>query len=345
MSVDKLFKGQEIIVVGGAGYIGAHVCKALSEHGAKPMTFDNLSSGHAHAVKWGPLEPVDLRDAATTEAAFQRYAHVKTVIHLASSIEVGIGETHPAEFYQNNVLGAMNLLNAMRKTAAEQIIFSSTCATYGETDAMPLTEDQAQIPVSTYGKTKLAIEHMIESYHKAYGLKYVTLRYFNAAGADAGGQIGEEHDPETHLIPIALRSAMGLRGCMKIFGTDYDSPDGTCIRDYIHVNDIALAHIKSLQAFDNGLSATALNIGTGHGVSNLQILKTIERVTGLPLPYEPAPRRAGDLSRLYANGAKAKAAIGFEPQHSDIENIIKTAWNFHKREMNKEKKNGAAREN
>ncbi|WP_371395365.1 UDP-glucose 4-epimerase GalE [Fretibacter rubidus] len=333
MSADKPLNDRDIIVVGGAGYIGAHVCKTLSKYGANPITFDNLSSGHAHAVKWGPLETVDLRDAGATEAAFQRYAHVETVIHLASSIEVGIGETHPAEFYQNNVLGAMNLLNAMRKTDAAQIIFSSTCATYGETDAMPLTENQPQIPLSTYGKTKLAIEHMIESYHKAYGLKYVTLRYFNAAGADEAGEIGEEHDPETHLIPIALRSAMGLRGRMKIFGTDYDTPDGSCIRDYIHVSDIALAHVKALLALDTGLAATSLNIGTGNGVSNLEVLQTIERVTGLPLPYDPAPRRGGDLSRLYADGAKAKAIIGFEPQHSGIETIIKTAWNFHKREM------------
>jgi len=218
----------------------------------------------------------------------------------------------------------------MRATNVNQLIFSSTCATYGETENMPLVESEPQIPFSTYGKTKLAIEHMIESYHKAYGLNYVTLRYFNACGADESGEIGEEHDPETHLIPIAIFAAMGKRTKMKIFGTDYDTPDGTCIRDYIHVTDIAQAHINAMRAFDQGLEKTELNIGTGKGVSNLEILQTIERVTGLPLPYDAAPRRDGDLTQLFADGAKAKDVLGFEPKHSGLENIIQTAWKFHR---------------
>lgn len=322
--------GRDIIVVGGAGYIGSHVCKALQERGARPITFDNLSSGHAHAVKWGPLEPVDIRDAAALDSAFARYPDVKTVIHLASSIEVGIGERHPAEFYDNNVVGALTLLKAMRRAGSAQLIFSSTCATYGETDAMPLRETQPQLPLSTYGRTKLAIEHMIQSFHAAYGLNFVTLRYFNACGADKSGEIGEEHDPETHLIPLAIASALGRLGTMKIFGTDYDTPDGTCVRDYIHVTDIARAHIDAIRAFDAGLSAAQVNIGTGIGISNLEILKAIEAISGKPLPYEKAPRRKGDLSRLYADAAKAKAVLGFLPEHSTLDNIIKTAWNFHK---------------
>lgn len=320
----------DIIVVGGAGYIGAHVCKTIREHGGNPITFDNFSSGHKHAVKWGPYVDVDVRDKAALSAAFADHATATCVVHLASSIEVGIGEKHPAEFYANNVLGALNLLDAMREVDVDTLIFSSTCATYGETENMPLTEDEPQLPVSVYGKTKLAIEHMIQSYHKAYGLKYVTLRYFNASGADADGEIGEEHDPETHLIPNALKSAAGIGKPMKLFGTDYDTPDGSCVRDYIHVNDIALAHIDALREFENGLMTAEVNIGTGNGISNLEILQTIERITGLPLPYEAAPRREGDLTRLYADASKAKSVLGFTPRHSDIDNIIRTAWAFHK---------------
>lgn len=325
----QMLAGREFIVAGGAGYIGSHVCKTIADHGGTPITFDNLSAGHEHAVKWGPLVNVDLRDRAATFAAMKSHSHVKTVIHLASSIEVGFGEKQPAEFYDNNVSAALNLLMAIKETEADRLIFSSTCATYGETQNMPLVESEPQLPVSVYGKTKLAIEHMIQSFHRAYGLNYVTLRYFNASGADESGLIGEEHDPETHLVPIALQAAAGLRPKMKIFGTDYDTPDGTCLRDYIHVNDIALAHILAEQAFDNGLTNAEVNIGTGQAVSNLEILQTIERVTGKPVPYDEAPRREGDVTKLFADGANAKEILGFEPLHSGIENIIQTAWRFH----------------
>lgn len=328
MSAD--LKGQTHIVVGGAGYIGSHVCKMIAEHGGEPVTFDNFSSGHAHAVRWGPAIDVDLNNQDELFQAMEKHKDATSVIHLASSIEVGIGEKDPAGFYQNNVIGAYNLLEAMRAYGLNRFIFSSTCATYGETEKVPLTEDQPQTPFSVYGKTKLAIEHMTQSYHKAYDLKYITLRYFNASGADPSGEIGEEHDPETHLIPIALQSAVGRRGKMKIFGTDYDTPDGTCIRDYIHVNDIALAHIKGLERFNEGLSHLEVNIGTGDGYSNLEILKAIEKATGLPLPYDAAPRRPGDVTRLFADASRAKEKLGFQPQFSDLENIIATAWNFHK---------------
>lgn len=324
------FDGQDIIVIGGAGYIGSHVCKALSDAGARPITFDNFSAGHAHAVKWGPYVDVDIRHADRLEATFADYPQARTVIHLASSIEVGAGEKDPAEFYDNNVMGALTLLRTMQKTGRDRFIFSSTCATYGETEVMPLTETQLQNPVSVYGKTKLAIEHMIQSFHKAYGLSYVTFRYFNAAGADADGEIGEEHEPETHLIPNALRAAAGLGEDLKLFGTDYDTPDGSCIRDYIHVTDIARAHLLALSAFDTGLTQAELNIGTGRGVSNLDILAMIKQVTGRAVPYTAASRREGDLTRLYADGAQAKDVLDFTPEHSDLENIIRTAWNFHK---------------
>ena len=324
-------KGKDILVVGGAGYIGAHVCKALADVGATPITVDNLSSGHADAVRWGPLVEVDLRDRAATSEACQAHADAHAVVHLASSIEVGLGERDPEGFYENNVIGAFNLLAGMRAAGLDRLIFSSTCATYGETDVMPLTEDTPQRPFSVYGKTKLAIEHMIQSYHRAYGLSYVTLRYFNASGADASGEIGERHDPETHLIPIALEAAAGRRGRMKVFGTDYPTPDGTCVRDYIHVSDIAQAHLDCLAAFERGLTSAEINVGTGAGLSNLQILEAVGRVTGRPVPYDPAPRREGDLSQLYADPARAKALIGFEAAHSDIDTIIETAWNFHRR--------------
>ncbi len=328
MSAD--LSGQSHIVVGGAGYIGSHVCKMIAALGGTPVTFDNLSSGHDHAVQWGPLVNVDLCNVEKTREAFHAHKEAVSVIHLASSIEVGIGEKDPAGFYNNNVIGAYNLLEAMRANNLNRFIFSSTCATYGETENVPLTEDEVQNPFSVYGKTKLTIEHMIQSYHNAYALNYITLRYFNASGADPDGDIGEEHDPETHLIPIALEAAAGRRGKIKIFGTDYETPDGTCIRDYIHVNDIARAHILGLQRFDEGLTNLEVNIGTGNGYSNLQILQTIEKVTGLPLPYDATPRRPGDVTRLYADATRAKEVLGFEPAHSDLENIIRTAWNFHR---------------
>ncbi|WP_427454758.1 UDP-glucose 4-epimerase GalE [Litorimonas sp. WD9-15] len=321
--------GQDIIVVGGAGYIGSHVCKMIAQQGGRPITFDNLSAGHEHAVQWGPLEKVDLCDRAALDTAFKNWSNATAVVHLASSIEVGIGEKQPAEFYTNNVVGALNLLDAMRVAKLDKLIFSSTCATYGETDKMPIEESDPQLPFSVYGKTKLAIEHMIQSYHKAYGLNYVTLRYFNAAGADESGLIGEEHDPETHLIPIAMQAAAGRRKELTLFGTDYDTPDGTCVRDYIHVNDIARAHICALEKFEAGLSKAEINIGTGDGVSNLDVLKTIGEVTGHVVPYVEGARRDGDLSKLYADKGQAKAVLGFEPIHSSLENIIKTAWNFH----------------
>jgi len=325
-------KDKTYIVVGGAGYIGSHVCKMIASHGGHVVTFDNFSTGHKHAVKWGPYIDVDLRDRSAVSTALKSQNNIDSVIHLASSIEVGIGEKQPAEFYENNVLGAFNLLEGMREAGLDRLIFSSTCATCGETDKMPLSEDTPQTPFSVYGKTKLAIEHMIQSYHKAYDLKYCTFRYFNAAGADPSGEIGEEHEPETHLIPIALAALAGQRDKMQVFGTDYDTPDGTCIRDYIHVNDLALAHILALKKLDQALDKLELNLGTGRGYSNLEVIKTIESVTDMTVPYEIAPRRAGDLSQLYADCQRAKDVLGFVPQASSLENIIETAWNFHKKQ-------------
>ena len=325
----KNLKGKPIIVVGGAGYIGSHVCKTISSKGGIPIVFDDFSAGHGHSIKWGPSELVDLRNSKAILKAFEKYKSIETVIHLASSIEVSYGENFPSEFYTNNVLGTLNLLNAMKNTNARKIIFSSTCATYGEIDDVPIMETVTQNPSSVYGKTKLAIEHMIESFHTAYSLDYIILRYFNAAGADPEGDIGEEHDPETHLIPNALDAAANGK-LMKIFGDDYDTIDGTCMRDYIHVNDIAGAHIHSMQAQENGLVSADVNIGTGTAYSVFQIINMIEKVTGYNVKYKICKRRAGDLSKLYADTSKAEKVLGFKTKYSDLENIIQTAWNFYK---------------
>ncbi len=328
------YAGQKILIIGGAGYIGSHVCKMIADQGGLPITIDNLSSGHKKVVKYGPLVQADLRNRHEVQSALSAHNDAFAVVHLASSIEVGLGEKDPSDFYENNVIGAFNLLEEMRENNLNRIIFSSTCATYGESETLPLTEKEAQTPFSVYGKTKLAIEHMIQSYHTAYGLNFVTLRYFNAAGADPSGEIGEEHDPETHLIPIALAAAAGLRPQLKIFGLDYDTPDGTCVRDYIHVNDIARAHLVSLAKLTSENVGLQVNIGTGRGYSNLEIIKTIEAVTGLNLPFDPAPRRPGDVAQLFADTTMAKTELGFEPVYSKLTTIIETAWNFHRKNWN-----------
>ncbi|MGB0906169.1 MAG: UDP-glucose 4-epimerase GalE [Maricaulaceae bacterium] len=316
-----------ILVTGGAGYIGSHMCKTLFKAGYHPVTFDNLSAGHVTSVKWGPLVKGDVRNVLDLERAFKTYAP-EAVIHFAARIEVGEGESNPFEFYDNNVVGTLTLLNTMKSFGVPKIVFSSTCATYGETQNMPLSEDEPQHPVSVYARTKYTSEGLLDSYHKAHGLRFAALRYFNAAGADLDGEIGEQHDPETHLIPNALKAAAGKGNPLKLFGTDYDTPDGTPLRDYIHVQDLANAHMLALKKLDEE-SALKLNLGTGQGSSVLDIINTIERVTGRKVPYDVAPRREGDVTRLYADVQKAKEVLEFTAQHSSLENIIKTAWDFH----------------
>ncbi|MDC0421746.1 UDP-glucose 4-epimerase GalE [Hellea sp.] len=321
-------KKETILVVGGAGYIGSHVCKAIHENGGRPIVFDNLSTGHRHAVRWGDLMEGDIRDADALDKAFQTYKPT-VVIHLASCIEVGEGEVNPEKFYDVNVIGSLSLLNSMRRNKINQIIFSSTCATYGDTQNLPLRETEPQVPVSVYGQTKHFVENLLRSYAKAYGLQYAILRYFNASGADADGNIGEEHNPETHLIPNALKAAAKIGGTMKLFGDDYDTPDGTCVRDYIHVTDLADAHLLSKEALKKGIETLEVNVGTGIGISVLELLNTIKYVTGHEVPYDIAPKRSGDVAKLYADVSKAEEILGFKAKHSSIENIIRTAWNFH----------------
>lgn len=317
-----------VLVVGGAGYIGAHICKALAARGDRPVVFDNLSSGHRHAVKWGPLVEGDIRSRADLDSAFSQYAP-DAVMHFAAFIEVGIGEQRPLDFWDNNVGGVITLLQAMKCAGNDKLVFSSTCATYGEPERLPLTEAEPQTPVSVYGRTKLAVEQMLRDVSRGEGLRYAALRYFNAAGASPDGEIGEEHEPETHLIPNALRAAAGLGGRMKLFGEDYDTPDGTCIRDYVHVMDLADAHLAALDRLFEVEGGLACNLGTGNGFSVREILDAVETVTGQRVPHDVHPRRPGDAERLLADTTLAREVLGFAPQRSDPKTIIADAWRFH----------------
>ncbi|MFZ2007981.1 MAG: UDP-glucose 4-epimerase GalE, partial [Stellaceae bacterium] len=257
---------QSVLVTGGAGYIGSHACKALAQAGYVPVTYDNLSRGHRHAVRWGPLVEGEIADHAAVAAALKAH-HVSSVMHFAAFAYVGESGTDPALYYRNNVVGTLALLDAMREAAVDRIVFSSTCATYGLPEKMPIAETTPQRPVNPYGETKLAIERVLHWYGQAYGLRSVALRYFNASGCDRDGEIGEEHDPETHLIPLVLRAALGSAGPVSIFGTDYATQDGTAIRDYIHVEDLASAHVRAIRYLAEGGASTAVNLATGRGYS------------------------------------------------------------------------------
>lgn len=316
--------GRPIIVTGGAGFIGSHACKSLAEAGYLPVTIDNLLTGHADAVKWGPLEQIDIRDTDATADVLRRYKP-STVIHFAACAYVGESVTAPDLYYDNNVRGMISLLAAMKSEQIKTLVFSSSCATYGIPDVLPIRETTPQKPINPYGRTKLIGEMMVRDHSAAFGLRYVMLRYFNAAGSDLEGQLSERHDPETHLIPIALMAAAGTLDQLKIFGTDYDTPDGTCIRDYIHVSDLAEAHRLALVYLEQARENLEVNLGSGEGSSILDITRAIARVTGRPVPCIHALRRAGDPAELVAATAKAKRFLGFSTRHSDIESIIRDA--------------------
>ncbi|MBT2130604.1 UDP-glucose 4-epimerase GalE [Aliiroseovarius lamellibrachiae] len=313
-----------ILVTGGAGFIGSHTCKHLAQHGFLPVTLDNLSTGHADAVQWGPLERADLRDAVAVEAAMRRH-QVKLVMHFAASAYVGESVQDPALYYDNNVGGMIGLLKAAQACALDKIIFSSSCATYGEPQTSPVSETCPQIPMSPYGHTKLICEEMLQAYEQAYGLRHVALRYFNAAGSDPEGVLAERHDPETHLIPLALLAAAGQRGALSVFGDDYPTPDGSCVRDYIHVQDLAHGHLLAARYLLEGGPSVALNLGSGVGQSVFDVIHAIGRITGRPVPYDVAPRRAGDPPALWACAQKAKAVLGFETRRSTLDHIIQDA--------------------
>ncbi|MES9996926.1 UDP-glucose 4-epimerase GalE [Desulfovibrio aminophilus] len=311
-----------VLVTGGAGYIGGHACKALARAGYLPVTLDDLSAGHEWAVKWGPLVRADVADRAALDAVFREY-RPEGVLHFAARIEVGESMRDPGKYYGNNCVASLRLLEAMRDHGCLRIVFSSTCAVYGAPQRLPLTEDHPQWPVNTYGWSKFTVERMLEDFHRAHGIANLRLRYFNAAGADPDAELGEEHDPETHLIPLVLRAAAG-RGAIKVFGRDYDTPDGTCLRDYIHVTDLARAHVSALNLLERG-GSQALNLGVGEGFSVREVLDTAERVTGRSIPREDAPRREGDPAALLAEPTAARRALDWEPEYG-LEDMIAHAW-------------------
>ena len=322
---------QTILVTGGAGYVGAHASKALARAGWLPVVYDNLSRGRREAVRWGPLVEGDIADRARLAAAMAEH-RVVAVMHFAAFAYVGESVGDPALYYRNNLAGTLSLLDAMRDAGIAEIVFSSTCATYGTPDRVPIAESAPQRPVNPYGETKLAIERALHWYGEAYGLRSAALRYFNAAGADRDGEIGEAHDPETHLVPLVLEAALGRRAAIEIFGTDYPTPDGTAIRDYIHVEDLARAHLLALERLRAGGGSIALNLGTGQGHSVREVIAAAEWVCGRPIPVREAPRRLGDPPSLVADPSLAAQALGWRAQSSDPETIVATALAWHRRE-------------
>jgi UDP-glucose-4-epimerase GalE len=316
-----------VLVTGGAGYVGSHSAKLLSESGHDVTVVDNLAEGHRAAVGTLPLVVADLLDRERITALIQD-KRIEAVMHFAAFAYVGVSVTEPAKYYHNNIVGTLALLDAMRAGGVDRIVFSSTCATYGNPQRVPITEDHPQTPISPYGFTKLAIEHALADYSRAYNLGYAALRYFNASGAAADGTIGEDHDPETHLIPLVLQVALGQRPHAEIFGTDYPTPDGTCIRDYIHVDDLATAHLAALEKLQPG-NELKLNLGTGEGASVKQVIDRCREVTGHPIPTREGPRRPGDPPELVADPTAAKRALGWEARHKDVRTIIESAWRWH----------------
>lgn len=322
-----------ILVTGAAGYIGAHAAKELASRGHHPLALDNLVHGHREFARWGTFVEGDLADTALLCDLLKTYT-VRAVMHFAGFAYVGESVTDPLKYYRNNVANTLNLLEAMRATGVDKIIFSSTCATYGVPLEIPMSEEHLQAPINPYGMGKLMVETMLRDFSAAYGMHHVVLRYFNAAGADPGGDLGEWHDPETHLIPLALDAATGRRPSLSIFGTDYDTPDGTCIRDYIHVSDLAAAHIKALEYLLAGGGSVALNLGNGQGFSVREVIAAVERVTGKGVPVDNAPRRPGDPDMLIGSALKARNILGWQPGYGSIEDIIATAWVWHRKLWN-----------
>ena len=319
-----------ILVCGGAGYIGSHVNKMLNRMGYDTVVFDNLVYGHREAVKWGKFVRGDLKNPEEIEAVFDA-CPIEAVMHFAAYAYVGESVTDPEKYYFNNVACTLNLLRAMRGHGCNKIIFSSTCATYGEPERVPITEDMPQNPINPYGASKLMVERILSDYGTAYGLRSVALRYFNAAGADPEGEIGEDHNPETHLIPLVLDAASGKRPDIKVFGTDYPTRDGSCIRDYIHVEDLAKAHILALQYLQNGGASERFNLGNERGTSVLEVIEAVKKVTGRDFKVTLSDRRSGDPATLVGSSDKVKAVLGWEPQYAEIETIVEHAWKWHEK--------------
>jgi len=321
-------KDQTVFVSGGAGYIGSHACKLLRSQGFLPVTFDNLSTGWREAVKYGPLEEGDLMDRARVDAVFKEYAPV-AVMHFAALSQVGESMDVPGKYWRENVLGALNLIEASVDAGCRNFVFSSTCATYGDKDEETLTEDTPQQPINAYGGSKLAIEGILRDFSARYALDHVIFRYFNVAGSDPEAEIGEFHQPETHLVPLMLEAIAGKRPALTVFGTDYDTPDGTCIRDYVHVQDLVEAHVLGLKWLLDGKGSRVFNLGTGSGFSVKQVLDACRQVTGKDVPHDIGPRRAGDCTRLVSGSVRAETDLGWSPKRSTLDQMIADAWRWH----------------
>jgi UDP-glucose-4-epimerase GalE len=317
-----------VMVAGGAGYIGSHSLRDLLEKGFDAFAFDNLSTGHAPSVGRAGLIRGDLQDGALVERTL-RERKVRSVFHFAANCYVGESVVDPEKYYRNNVAATLTLLSAMRRAGVGEFIFSSTCATYGNPVQDRMDETHPQAPINPYGRSKLMVERMLEDFAAAYGLRYVSLRYFNAAGAHPDGTIGEDHEPETHLIPLVLRVANGRMERLSLYGDDYPTPDGTCIRDYIHILDLADAHRLALDYLDRGGESTAFNLGNGAGYSVLEVIKCAERVTGRKIPYQVVARRPGDPPRLVGDSTRAQKLLGWRQQFGDLKTIVETAWKWH----------------
>jgi UDP-glucose 4-epimerase len=318
-----------ILVIGGAGYIGSHMVKCLLQHQEDVLVMDNLEKGHRDALLGANLIKADLRRREQLDRVFQQHA-VECVMHFAAYASVGDSVQNPSKYYDNNVVGCYTLLEAMRVHKIDKLIFSSSAAVYGEPITVPIPEDHPKSPTNPYGETKWAMEKMLQWYGQAYGIRSISLRYFNAAGADPEGLIGEDHDPEEHLIPVALLAALGKRSKLRIFGTDWETPDGTCIRDYVHVADLAEAHFLALLSLRNDGRINAYNLGNGQGFSVKEVIDAIQKVIGRTVPVEPAPRRAGDPARLIAGSSRAQAELGWKPIYPNLDIIIQHAWVWRK---------------
>ncbi len=316
-----------VLVAGGAGFIGSHVCKALARAGYLPVAYDNLSNGHADAVRWGPLEVGDLSDVAALGHAFATWRPV-AVMHFAAFIEVAESVRDPARFYANNVGGTLALAAAMQAAGVGALVFSSTAAVYGDPVRLPMAEDHPLAPINPYGRGKLMAEQMLADLAAARGLRHVVLRYFNAAGADPDGDLGERHEPESHLIPLAVQAALGLRPELAVFGDDYPTPDGTCVRDYVHVSDLATAHVAALRRLLAGGDGLTANVGTGQGHSVRQVIDTVATVTGRPVPHRIAPRRPSDPPELVADAGLLRRELGWRPARPALADQVGDAWRW-----------------
>lgn len=319
-----------ILIVGGAGYIGSHINKELTKKGFETVVFDSLVKGHQEAVKWGEFFQGDLNNIEDLRQVFSKYK-IDAVLHFAAFIEVGESVKDPQKYYQNNVKNTLNLFQVMLENDVKKLIFSSTAATFGNPQYTPIDEKHPQIPINPYGQAKLMVEKILADYDFAYGLKYVALRYFNACGADLDNEIGENHTPESHLIPLILDAAIGKREDIKIFGTDYPTPDGTCVRDYVHVTDLAQAHILALQYLLDGNDSNSFNLGNGKGFSVKEVIDATKKVTGVDFKVTEVERRAGDPPELVADSTKAKQVLKWQPQYADLETIVKSAWAWHQK--------------